>query len=50
MLYDLAEISLYISWFRSGHDDTADAAEAWQNRQYFLLAVSTSLGPGVTAR
>ena len=36
MLYDLAEISLYIRWFRSGHDDTADAAEGWQNLQYYL--------------
>ena len=34
--YDLAEISGYIRWFRSGHDDTADAAEGWQNLQYFL--------------
>jgi spectinomycin phosphotransferase len=36
MWYDLAEISGYIGWFRSGHDDTADAAEGWQNLQYFL--------------
>src|SRR5215831_16009699 len=36
MWYDLAEISLYIRWFRSSHDDTADAAEGWQNLQYFL--------------
>jgi len=36
MWYDLAEISGYLSWFRSGHDDTADAAEGWQNLQYFL--------------
>lgn len=36
MWYDLAEISLYVRWFRSGHDDTADAAEGWQNLQYFL--------------
>ncbi len=28
MWYDLAEISGYVRWFRSGHDDTADAAEA----------------------
>ena len=36
MLYDLAEIALYIRWFRSDHDDTADAAEGWQNLQYYL--------------
>ena len=36
MWYDLAEISLYIRWFRSSHDDTADAAEGWQNLQCFL--------------
>ncbi len=34
--YDLAEISGYIRWFRGGHDDTADAAEGWQNLQFFL--------------
>jgi hypothetical protein len=36
MWYDLAEISGYVGWFRSGHHDTADAAEGWQNLQYFL--------------
>jgi hypothetical protein len=36
MWYDLAEISLYIRWFRGSHDDTADAAEGWQNLQYYL--------------
>jgi hypothetical protein len=36
MWYDLAEISLYVRWFRSSHDDTADAAEGWRNLQYFL--------------
>jgi spectinomycin phosphotransferase len=36
MWYDLAEISSYISWFQGRHDDTADAAEGWQNLQYFL--------------
>jgi spectinomycin phosphotransferase len=36
MWYDLFEISGYVSWFRGDHDDTADAAEAWQNLQYFL--------------
>lgn len=36
MWYDLAEISLYVRWFRSGHAGTADAAEAWQNLQYYL--------------
>lgn len=36
MWYDLAEISGYIRWFRGAHDDTADAAEGWQNLQYFL--------------
>ena len=36
MWYDLAEISGYVRWFRSSHDDTADAAEGWQNLQYFL--------------
>ena len=36
MWYDLAEISLYVRWFRSGHDNTADAAEGWENLQYFL--------------
>ena len=36
MLYDLAEITGYVRWFRSPHDDTADAAEGWQNLQYFL--------------
>ena len=34
--YDLAEISGYIRWFRRAHDDTADAAEGWQNLQLFL--------------
>jgi hypothetical protein len=36
MWYDLAEICEYVRWFRSGHDDTADAAEGWQNLQYYL--------------
>jgi aminoglycoside phosphotransferase (APT) family kinase protein len=36
MWFDLAEISLYVRWFRSGHDDTPDAAEGWRNLQYFL--------------
>jgi hypothetical protein len=36
MWYDLAEISLYLRWFRNSHDDTADAAEGWQNLEYFL--------------
>jgi spectinomycin phosphotransferase len=36
MWYDLAEISCYVRWFRSSHDDTADAAEGWQNLQYYL--------------
>jgi len=36
MWYDLAEISGYICWFRGRHDDTADAAEGWQNLQCFL--------------
>ena len=36
MWYDLAEISLYVRWFRGGHGDTTDAAEGWQNLQYFL--------------
>ena len=36
MRYDLAEISLYLRWFRNSHDDTADAAEGWRNLQYFL--------------
>jgi thiamine kinase-like enzyme len=34
--YDLAEISGYVSWFRSSHNDTADTAQGWQNLQYFL--------------
>jgi len=36
MWYDLFEISGYVSWFRGDHEDTADAAEAWKNLQYFL--------------
>ena len=36
MWFDLAEISSYVRWFRSAHDDSADAAEGWQNLQYFL--------------
>jgi hypothetical protein len=36
MWYDLAEISGYVGWFRSSHDDTADTAEGWQNLQHFL--------------
>jgi spectinomycin phosphotransferase len=36
MWYDLAEISEYIRWFRSTHDDTADTAEGWQNLQHYL--------------
>ena len=36
LLYDLSEIALYIRWFRGAHDDTADAAEGWQNLRYFL--------------
>lgn len=39
MWYDLAEISLYVRWFRNAHDDTADAAEGWQNLQDFLRPV-----------
>jgi spectinomycin phosphotransferase len=34
--YDLAEISLYVRWFRGSHDDTADAAEGWRNLRHFL--------------
>jgi spectinomycin phosphotransferase/16S rRNA (guanine(1405)-N(7))-methyltransferase len=34
--YDLAEISLYVRWFRGSHDDTADAAEGWRNLRDFL--------------
>ena len=36
MWYDLAEVSQYIRWFRNSHRDTADAAEGWQNLQYYL--------------
>jgi spectinomycin phosphotransferase len=36
MWFDLAEISLYVRWFRSSHDDTADAAEGWRNLRYYL--------------
>jgi spectinomycin phosphotransferase len=36
MWFDLAEISLYLRWFRGSHDDTADTAEGWQNLQYYL--------------
>ena len=34
--YDLAEISLYIRWFRNSHKDTDDTAEGWKNLQHFL--------------
>ena len=46
--YDLAEISQYVRWFRDAHDDTADAAEAWQNLQYFLRPAER--WPEVSAR
>jgi spectinomycin phosphotransferase len=36
MWYDLAEIAGYIELFRTGHDDTADAAESWKNLEHFL--------------
>jgi hypothetical protein len=36
MWFDLAEISVYVRWFRGSHGDTADAAEGWQNLQYYL--------------
>ncbi len=36
MWYDLFEIAGYVELFRRPHDDTADAAESWQNLQYFL--------------
>jgi spectinomycin phosphotransferase len=48
MWYDLAEIALYVRWFRSGHNDTADAAEGWQNLQYFLPPAQR--GPDLLAR
>ena len=48
MWYDLAEISQYVRWFRDAHDDTADAAEAWQNLQYFLRPAER--WPQVSAR
>jgi hypothetical protein len=48
MWYDLAEISLYVRWFRSGHGDTADAAEGWQNLQFFLRPAQR--WPGLLAR
>jgi len=36
MWFDLAEISCYVRWFSRSHDDTADAAEGWQNLQHYL--------------
>ena len=48
MWYDLAEISLYVRWFRGGHGDTTDAAEGWQNLQYFLRPAQR--WPGLLAR
>jgi hypothetical protein len=48
MWYDLAEISCYVRWFRSSHDGTADAAEGWQNLQYFLRPAQR--WPGLLAR
>jgi hypothetical protein len=48
MWYDLAEISLYVCWFRGGHGDTTDAAEGWQNLQYFLRPAQR--WPGLLAR
>jgi hypothetical protein len=36
MFYDLFEIAGYVQLFRQPHGDTADAAESWQNLQYFL--------------
>jgi spectinomycin phosphotransferase len=48
MWYDLAEISLYIRWFRGSHGDTPDAAEGWQNLQYFLRPAQR--WPGMPAR
>ncbi len=36
MWYDLFEIAGYVDLFRHRHDDTADAAESWQNLQFFL--------------
>jgi spectinomycin phosphotransferase len=48
MWYDLAEISGYVRWFRSGHDDTADAAEGWRNLQYYLRPAQR--WPGLLAR
>ena len=48
MWYDLAEISLYLRWFRSSHGDTADAAEGWQNLQFFLRPAQR--WPGLLAR
>jgi spectinomycin phosphotransferase len=47
MWYDLAEIALYVRWFRNAHDDTADAAEGWQNLQDFLRPVAR--WPGLLA-
>jgi spectinomycin phosphotransferase/16S rRNA (guanine(1405)-N(7))-methyltransferase len=34
--FDLAEVSGYLSLFRSPHDDTADTRESWQELQRFL--------------
>jgi hypothetical protein len=44
-----AEISLYVRWFRSSHDDTADTAEGWRNLQFFLRPADQRLGPDINA-
>lgn len=37
MGYDLADIAEYVCLFRRRHEDTEDAARAWENLKYFLL-------------
>lgn len=36
MWFDLSEIAGYICLFRDAHTQTADAAESWENLQFFL--------------
>ena len=36
MGYDLADIAEYVCLFRRRHEDTEDAARAWENLKYFL--------------
>ncbi len=55
MWYDLAEIAGYICLFRDPHEETEDAAESWENLEFFLRPAERwrqlqCSGPGLPGR